>query len=146
MMYRRFRMPDFWREMDRRQKEFNRLFESAFGRRLLSTSGSPAINIWTSEDSQVIRAEMPGFNPADIDISVSADKFIMSGEWKRDTADEGAKFHRRERDAGTFSRSVQLPFMVDPNDVDVSYENGVLEVKLNRAEADKPKKITVKSG
>ena len=145
MMYRRFRMPDIWREMDRRQQEFNRLFESAFGRRLLSTSGSPAINIWTSEDSQMIRAEMPGFDPADIDIQVSADKFILSGEWKRDTEDESAQYHRRERDEGKFSRSVQLPFMVDPENVDVNFDNGVLEVKLNRAEADKPKKITVKS-
>lgn len=145
-MYRRFRMPNIWHEMDRRQQEINRLFESSFGRRLLSTPGSPAINIWTSEESQVIRAEMPGFNPSDIDISVSADKFILSGEWNRDSTVEDSQYHRRERDTGKFSRSIQLPFMVDPNKVDVSYKNGVLEARLNRAEADKPKKITVKSG
>jgi len=132
--------------MDHRQRELNRLFDSAFGRRFMSSPGTPPINIWTSEDSQVIRTEMPGFDPADIDIRVSADKFIMSGEWKRDTADEGVKYHRRERDAGKFSRSIQLPFMVDPESVDVNYKDGILEVKLQRAEADKPKKITVKSG
>lgn len=144
-MYRRFRMPDIWHEMNQRQQELNRLFESSFGRRLLSTQGSPSINIWTSEDSQIIRAEMPGFDPADIDIQVSADKFILSGEWKHDPAYEDAQNHRRERDVGKFSRSIQLPFMVDPDNVDVSYKNGVLEVKLNRAEADKPKKIMVKN-
>lgn len=145
-MYRRFRMPNIWQEMDQRQQEMKRLLESSYGRRLLSTPGSPAINIWTSEESQVIRAEMPGFNPSNIDISVSADKFILSGEWNRDSKVEGSQYHRQERDTGKFSRSVQLPFMVDPNKVDVSYKNGVLEVRLNRAEADKPKKITVKSG
>ena len=145
-MYRRFRMPNIWHEMDQRQQEMKRLLESSYGRRLLSTPGSPAINIWTSEESQMIRAEMPGFNPSDIDISVSADKFILSGEWNRDSAVEDAQYHRRERGTGKFSRSIQLPFMVDPNNVDVSYKNGVLEVRLNRAEADKPKKITVKSG
>lgn len=145
-MYRRFRMPNIWQEMDQRQQEMKRLLESSYGRRLLSTPGSPAINIWTSEESQVIRAEMPGFNPSDIDVSVSADKFILSGEWNRDSKVEGSQYHRQERDTGKFSRSVQLPFMVDPNKVDVSYKNGVLEVRLNRAEADKPKKITVKSG
>ena len=145
-MYRRFRMPNIWHEMDQRQQEIKRLLESSYGRRLLSTPGSPAINIWTSEESQVIRAEMPGFNPSDIDVSVSADKFILSGEWNRDSKIEDSQYHRQERDTGKFSRSVQLPFMVDPNNVYVSYKNGVLEVKLNRAEADKPKKIAVKSG
>ena len=144
-MYRRFRMPNIWHEMDQRQQEMNRLFESSFGRRLLSTPGSPAINIWTNEEGQVIRAEMPGFNPSDIDISVSADKFILSGEWNLDSAIEDAQYHRRERSYGKFSRSIQLPFMVDPNKVDVSYKKGVLEVKLNRAEASKPKKITIKN-
>ena len=146
MMYRRFRMPDIMREMDLRQRELNRLFDSAFGRRFVSSPGTPPINIWTSEDSQVIRAEMPGFDPADIDIRVSADKFMLSGEWKRNGAEKDTQYHRRERTMGKFSRSIQLPFMVDPNSVDVSYKNGILEVKLERAEADKPKKITVKSG
>jgi HSP20 family protein len=132
--------------MDMRQRELNRLFDSAFGRGFVSTPGTPPINIWTSEDSQVIRAEMPGFDPADIDIRVSADQFVLSGEWKRDGSEKDTEYHRRERSIGKFSRSIQLPFMVDPDSVDVTYKNGILEVKLQRAEADKPKKIAVKSG
>jgi HSP20 family protein len=89
---------------------------------------------------------MPGFDPADIDIRVSADQFVLSGEWKRSGSEKDAEYHRRERSIGKFSRSIQLPFMVDPDSVDVTYTNGILEVKLQRAEADKPKKIAVKSG
>ena len=56
-----------------------------------------------------------------------------------------AHYHRRERSYGSFSRTVQLPFMVDTNKVEASFKNGVLLINLPRAEADKPKKIAIKS-
>jgi len=56
-----------------------------------------------------------------------------------------ANYHRRERGYGSFSRTIQLPFMVDPNKVEANFKNGVLMISLPRAEVDKPKKITVKS-
>jgi HSP20 family protein len=59
---------------------------------------------------------------------------------------EGATYHRRERRCGRFSRSFQLPFLVEGNEVEASFDQGVLKIELPRAEADKPKKITVKAG
>ena len=144
-MYRRLRLPSIWREMDQLQREMNRLMESSLGPRSFSSLSFPAINIWTSEEGQVITAEMPGFDTKDIDINITADKLILEGERKPDSVIEDAKYHRQERSHGKFSRSIQLPFMVDTNKVDASFKDGILEISLKRAEVDKPKKITVKS-
>lgn len=145
-MYRRLRIPSIWREMDQLQREMNRLMDSSFGRRTFGSPSFPAINIWTSEDGQVITAELPGFDPKDIDIDVNADKLTLTGERKFEDVKEGVRYHRQERSYGKFVRSIQLPFMVDTTKVDASMKDGVLEIALHRAEADKPKKITVKSG
>ncbi|MGD8456068.1 MAG: Hsp20/alpha crystallin family protein [Anaerolineales bacterium] len=143
-MYRRLRIPSIWREMDQLQREMNRLMDSSYGRRAFNSPGFPAINIWTSEDGQVITAELPGFTPEDIDIDISADKLTLSGERNPEDVGDDVRYHRQERNYGKFVRSIQLPFMVDTTKVDASMKDGVLEIALQRAEADKPKKIAVK--
>ena len=144
-MYRRFQRPSIWQEMDQLQREMNRLFDSTSKGRVFNSPSYPAINIWTNEDGQVISAEMPGVHPDDIDIDVTGDALSISGERKPDEVAKDAYYHRRERSYGLFSRTVQLPFMVDTNKVEASFENGVLLINLPRAEADKPKKIAIKS-
>ena len=144
-MYRRFQRPSIWQEMDQLQREMNRLFDSTSKGRVFNSPSYPAINIWTNEDGQVISAEMPGVHPDDIDIDVTGDALSISGERKPDEVAKDAYYHRRERSYGLFSRTVQLPFMVDTNKVEASFKNGVLLINLPRAEADKPKKIAIKS-
>jgi len=144
-MYRRFQRPSIWQEMDQLQREMNRLFDASSKGRVYNSPSYPAINIWTNEDGQVISAEMPGVRPDDIDIDVTGDALSISGERKPDEVAREAHYHRRERSYGLFSRTVQLPFMVDTNKVEASFKNGVLTINLPRAEADKPKKIAIKS-
>ena len=144
-MYRRFRKPSIWQEMDQLQLEMNRLFDSTSRGRVITAPSYPAINIWTNDDEQLITAEMPGVHPEDINIDVIADALSISGERKPDEIAKEAHYHRRERSYGSFSRTVQLPFMVDTNKVEASFKNGVLSISLPRAEADKPKKIAIKS-
>jgi HSP20 family protein len=122
----------------------NRILESSIGSRALDRSSFPAINIWTSEEGQIITAEMPGFDAENIDINVSADKLTLSGERWPETLEEDAQYHRQERSYGQFSRTIQLPFMVDTDKVNASFKDGFLEIELTRAEAHKPKKIAVK--
>jgi HSP20 family protein len=131
--------------MDQLQREMNRLFDASSKGRVYNSPSYPAINIWTNEDGQVISAEMPGVRPDDIDIDVTGDALSISGERKPDEVAKEAHYHRRERSYGLFSRTVQLPFMVDTNKVEASFKNGVLTINLPRAEADKPKKIAIKS-
>jgi len=105
----------------------------------------PALNIWSNEDELIITAEVPGINPEDLDISVVGDSLTLKGAREVEELEEGARYHRQERGYGNFSRTVQLPFPVDIDSVNAKFTNGVLEINLPRAEADKPRKIAVKS-
>jgi len=131
--------------MDQLQREMNRLFDATSKERVFNSPSYPAINIWTNEDGQLISAEMPGVHPDNIDIDVTGDALSISGVRKQDEVAKEAHYHRRERSFGSFSRTIQLPFMVDTNMVEASFKNGILLVNLPRAEADKPKKIVIKS-
>lgn len=144
-MYRRFRIPSIWREVDQFQREMNNLMGSDFGSRPLSPLGFPAVNIWTSEDRQIVTSELPGLKAEDIEINISADQLVISGERHPEEFEGQNQFHRRERSHGRFTRSIQLPFMVDTSKVEAIFKDGILEISLVRAESDKPKKITVKT-
>lgn len=144
-MYRRYQRPSIWQEMDQLQREMNRLFDASTRERVFNSPSYPAINIWTNEDGQFITAEMPGIKPEDLEIDVTGDALSISGERKQEEVAKEARFHRRERSFGSFSRTVQLPFMVDTAKVEASFQNGILQISLPRAEADKPKKIQIQS-
>jgi HSP20 family protein len=132
--------------MERLQREMNHLFSDSFSLAGGRTAPNyPAMNVWTNEESAVITAELPGISPEDIDISVVGDTLTLSGERKLEELEEGDKYHRRERGYGKFSRTFQLPFKVEAEEVEALFERGVLHLSLPRAESDKPKKITVKS-
>ena len=143
-MYRTFRTPSLWREMDRLQRDMNSLFTQRSPSRLRTAPSYPAINIWANEDNQFVSAEMPGVRVEDIDISVNGDTLVISGERGSDDIPENAHFHRKERGFGQFSRTIQLPFVVNAEKVEASFKDGVLIVTLPQIEAEKPKKISIK--
>ncbi|HOO39395.1 MAG TPA: Hsp20/alpha crystallin family protein [Deltaproteobacteria bacterium] len=131
-----------WLEMERFEREASGLL-SGLGRS--RTAGFPPINVLTSENEVIVTSEMPGVDPADVDLSVNGDILTIKGTRKPQELAEGQKWHRRERGQGNFYRTVQLPFNVESSKVNADYAKGVLTVKLPRAEADKPRKITVKT-
>ena len=133
-----------WHQMRRMRREMDRLV-NRMGTGLAVAPSYPAMNVWINEDGAIVTAELPGFDPDALDISVVNDTLTLSGNRCADDV-EDATYHRRERRCGKFSRSFQLPFLVEGNEVDASFERGVLTIELPRAEADKPKKITVKAG
>ena len=140
--YRRVR--PHWREMERLQREMNRLFAtSAANSEDAYAPTHPAMNVWTSQDEAIITAELPGVDPNDIDISVTGDTLTVSGARHADELPEGAVYHRRERGCGKFTRAFQLPFPVESGKVEAAFESGVLHITLPRLEADKPRKITI---
>jgi HSP20 family protein len=134
-----------WSEMQRMRRQMDRLMNRA-GTGLATAPSYPAMNIWINEDGAIVTAELPGFDPEGLDISVVNDTLTLSGDRCADELGEGATYHRRERRCGKFTRSFQLPFLVEGSDVAATFERGVLKIELPRAEADKPKKITVKAG
>jgi HSP20 family protein len=148
MLMRRFGWPSTpWREMDRLRREMNRLFAGwPTAYRWRAAPSYPAMNVWTNEEGGVVTAELPGLAPEDIDISVQDDTLTLRGRREPDELEEGAAYHRRERGTGAFARTVQLPFRVEGDKVEATFEKGVLNISLPRAEEDKPKKIAIKSG
>ena len=144
-MYRRYRIPTVWHEMDHLQSEMNRLFQVYYPNRLRSAPAYPSLNVWTNEESLNVTAEVPGVRPEDIDISVVGDTLTLSGTRKPEELDDNARYHRQERGYGEFTRTLQLPFPVDVEKVEATFRNGVLLVAMPRSEEDKPRKITVKS-
>lgn len=103
----------------------------------------PPINVFSDGDGTlVIRAEAPGVDPDQLDINVEPGRLTISGE--RSVASEGGGgFHRRERRFGRFSRSLQLPTDADPEKTHASYADGILTIKIEKADSAKPRRITV---
>jgi len=133
---------DPWREFRRLQRDMNRLFGNSNG---WNAREYPALNLWRSDEDMVLTAEIPGVEADDLDISVHDNTLTLRGSRPADTLQEGETYHRQERGSGSFVRSVQLPFEVDANKVEARLEKGTLRLTLPRAEADKPKKIEVKT-
>lgn len=144
-MFRRFqpRTPSVWRDMDRMQRDMNRIFEDYYPGRVRTAPSFPAVNIWADEDSAIITAELPGLDNGDIEINVLEKMFTLSGERKLEEVPENAQYHRQERGHGKFSRNLRLPYKVNAKKAQATFKDGLLEVRLPRAEEDKPKKIAI---
>jgi HSP20 family protein len=144
MFYRRYGVPAEMAEINRMQREMERLFGAGFPRRFRNAPGYPALNVWTNDESALVTAELPGLEAKDVEISVVGNTLTLSGSRAAEALPENARYHRRERGCGEFTRSIELPFPVQAEKVEARLEKGVLQVTLPRAEEDKPRKITVK--
>jgi len=102
----------------------------------------PFVDLFQDGDDTVLTAEIPGVKREDINIEVKENLFRIHGERKLEYP-EKASIHRVERQNMKFDRTIRLPIRVDSNNVKAEYINGVLKVKLPRAESDKPKQIKV---
>jgi len=131
-----------WQEFERFQQEMNRLLSTSRSR-LAPTF--PAMNVWTNRDGAVLTAELPGVDPEAIEISVVGETLTLTGSRQPEQLQENDRYHRRERGYGNFTRTFQLPFPVEADQVEATFNKGVLYISLPRAEADKPKKINVKT-
>jgi HSP20 family protein len=129
-------------ELRRMQSEMGRLFSGFTG---TVARDFPPINIWLGENSVVVTAEMPGITRDDVTISLQEDVLTLEGKREPKLKEENVSWQRRERGYGTFSRTVQLPFRVDADKVQARFDNGILEVELERLEADRPKKIEIRA-
>jgi HSP20 family protein len=135
-------------EMERLRRQMELLSGGRAGERLWSTPAAgvfPLMNITEDKDNYYVRAELPGLNADDLELSVTGDTLSVSGERKIPAEDEKAQYHRRERDAGKFSRIVSLPAQLDTGKVEASCKDGVLTVTLPKAEEAKPRQIAVKT-
>ena len=152
MIYRRvFNVPTWqfrspFGELERMRQRMERLFEDAMAPHQCEQAGVfPLTNLSEDKDNYYVRAELPGVKGDDIDIQVTANNLAISGERKIASEESGARYHRREREAGTFSRMIGLPGEVNTDKVDAKLENGILTIVVPKAEIAKPKQINVSS-
>ena len=139
---------DPFAEFESLHREMNRLMDSVGGAwRGLSGAGVfPALTVSEDGDNIYVRAELPGVNAKDLDISVHDNNLVIEGERRIAAEGEGVSYHRREREAGTFQRIISLPTRVDAAKVTAVCKNGVLTVALPKAAEAKPRQISVTTG
>ncbi len=140
-----------FREVSRLRSEMDRLWDEYFGsgRRALQPleeAWMPAVDISETSDKITVKAEIPGMEAKDIDISMVGDTLTIKGEKKAEREEKDENFHLVERTYGSFSRSMKLPAAVDADKVEATYKNGVLTVVLPKKEEVKPKTIEIKTG
>jgi HSP20 family protein len=107
---------------------------------------APALDISERKDAYVVTVEVPGVNAEDLDITLEDGLLTIQGERQFTQESTEQQFHRVERRYGSFRRSITLPSQVQADAIEASFENGVLEVVVPKAEEAKPKKISVKAG
>ena len=138
---------DPFRDLTALQTEVNRLFSRAGGGDVSERqSWTPAVDVVETDDAIVLKAELAGMDPKDINIEVQDNVLTVSGERRFEEEVKEDKFYRIERRYGSFSRSLALPPTADESKVEAKYENGLLQITVPKAEIAKPKKITVTVG
>jgi len=125
--------------------EFDRLFDFSWPSRDTGLLGgwSPALDVYDDKDNLVVTLEVPGMKKEDIEISLQDGMLTVSGERKDEREQTEGQAFRSERYFGKFQRSLSLPTAVDANKVKASYKDGILTIRLPKAEEAKPKQISV---
>jgi HSP20 family protein len=104
----------------------------------------PLVNMTETADNYYLRAELPGIDSDELDIQLVGRNLMISGERKIPIEGGNARYHRREREAGKFSRIIGLPDDIDSEKLEAKLENGILTITIAKSEAAKPRKISVK--
>ncbi len=143
------RWVDPFRELSAIHDRMNQLFDETFlparGSEAAPAAAmwSPAVDVFEAGDDIVVKAEIPGIDREDVAVEVKDGILTLRGERKFEKEEDRENYHRIERSYGTFVRSFALPSSVDPDKVEASLRDGVLEVKLSKKEETKPRKVKV---
>ncbi len=140
-----------WRpfgELGTLRREMDRLWDSFFGERPLARmwerEWAPSLDVSETKDNFVVKAEVPGIDAKDIDISLTGDVLTIRGEKKQEREEKEEDYHLLERSYGSFSRSIRLPAEVESTKIKASYKNGILRVTLPKSEKVKAKEVRIK--
>ena len=136
------------REMDNVFDNFFRSFNlMPLGREEDMSAFYPSIDVKDGEKEIVVKAELPGMEEKDVDVSLSDDALTIRGEKKEEKEDKGKDYWHKETSYGSFSRVIPLPDGLDTEKADARFKNGVLTIALPKLEAKlvKSKKIAIKT-
>ncbi len=111
----------------------------------ITSSWSPACDIFEDKESVKIVAELPGVKPEDVKLSLENNLLTIRGEKKQEAEERSERVHRYERSYGAFERSFVLPSTVDGDKIAAEYQNGVLTVLVPKVERARPREIPVRT-
>ena len=139
---------DPFQEMLNLRRTVDRLFDNVLPEREWAqpTLWGLAVDMVENKDDFIVKASVPGINPDDLDISYADDVLTIKGEIKQDNEIKDNQYHLRERRYGTFARSITLPTKIKGDAIEATYQNGVVTLRLPKAEEVKPKRIAIKVG
>lgn len=132
------------------QREIDRMFDNFFPTRYTSEEEEASQAVWAprvdlseTEDLYRIELDVPGMTRDDLNISYQDNQLTVSGERREEAKDEDSEYVRVERSFGHFYRSFRLPKTVNAEDIEATYENGVLTIEVPKAEESKPQRIEI---
>ena len=140
-------LDDAFADFDQLRREMQRLLDTP-GRAESSSLGSgvfPPINLTQDADHFYVRAEVPGIKASELSISAVKNRLTIAGRREIQSESEKVSYHRKERPEGAFNRTLTLPTELDVDRVEARYSDGILTLKLPKAEAAKPRVISVKT-
>jgi HSP20 family protein len=114
--------------------------------RAMPTAWAPALDISERKDAYLVMVELPGVEPDDLQITMEDGLLTIQGERQFTAESSEQQFHRVERRYGAFRRSITLPAQVQAEQIEATFDNGVLEIVVPKAEEAKPKRIQVRPG
>lgn len=139
-----------FRELLSLQERMNRMFGEYRGATAgaddewaLGGSWAPAVDIYEQGSDIVLKAELPGVDPKDVDIRLENNVLTLRGQRKFENDVKKENYHRVERSYGAFSRSFTLPSVVDQNGIKADFKDGMLKVVLPKREEAKPKQVEI---
>jgi HSP20 family protein len=137
------------REMMTMREQMNRLVNEFFGRGGGEEGGwtagawAPPVEIYDTDDAVMVRVELPGVAKEDVHVEVHENTLSLRGERKPDPSITEGQYYRQERTYGPFQRTFRLPIQVGTANIEATYKDGLLELKLPKHEAAKPKRIAI---
>jgi HSP20 family protein len=149
MPHRRRSGRELARLRDEMDSLFNRFFDMdvPISRRFFGDGEwAPRVDVTEGKGDITVNAELPGCEIEDIDVQLDRRTLTISGEKKQEKEEKDENVHRVERTYGAFTRMVELPADVDPNDIDATYKRGILKLVFKKTRASEARKIAIKTG
>jgi HSP20 family protein len=137
-----------WRPLQDLKREMDRIWQEFFGKTYVpekweGIEWAPAVDVSETDDAVIVKVDLPGVKPEDMEISLTDNVLVIKGEKKREEEEKKENFYRMERYYGTFMRAIQLPCEVQEDKVEAHYKDGVLKVVLPKKPEEVKKIIKI---
>ncbi|MFN3870514.1 MAG: Hsp20/alpha crystallin family protein [Aquificaceae bacterium] len=130
-------------ELERIRREFDRLLEEFIPKEEVERAFAPAVDVYETDQELVVKADLPGVKKENVEVSIRDNSLCIRGEKKEEKEEKTETYHRVERVYGKFERVIPLPADVKVEEAKAEFKDGVLEIRIPKAEGAKERKIEI---